>query len=670
MVTLGIIAASLQTSKRTAERRAAKERWPHEERQSIGGEYHLYHPSDLPPDVKTKVVSHLLRTGWAGVEKAERAPSSAQALQDWQRKTAEARASILKEVDRMASASSISHAIELFITLAERALLAAEIACLIPVANARSGKSGSRTVSRRSLYRWRKELLAGDAENLAPRKRAEREIPIWAPALLKIYRQPQKVSLAWALEKLTEHLTDTGVEAPSYYQAHRFLSRLSTVEKNRGRMGPRELKSLQPYVQRDVSDLDPLDVVEMDGHTFDSEVQHPSHGQPFKPELTHVLDVKTRVCLGWSASLKESSHAVMGALLNATQSFGVPAILYTDRGSGYNAMIVSNECIGVLGRIGTRHEQSLPYNSQARGIIERAHKSIWIRGAREMASYLGRDMDKEASGKVHKLTRRGELMLMTWEMFTRWCQKQVDDYNARPHRSLPKLRDKQTGRIRHQSPMEAYQEAIADGFRPLRMSEGEMREMFRPHREAVTHRGLVHLFGNTYFHEQLQHYGGEKVQVGYDIWDPRWVHVRDKDGRFICKAEFEGNKRAFFPVAVVEQAREDRAKAREKRIRLKLEEVEAERMGPALEHEPSTPLTVEEIELAEAKFAEFEPVAALPSPAPAGGRPMFRDDAEWIAWLLANPQEITTYDRDNFERLKAFPSFHLMHGDVELPRQL
>ena len=67
--------------------------------------------------------------------------------------------------------------------------------------------------------------------------------------------------------------------------------------------------------------------------------------------------------------------------------------------------MISGPGTGLLSRLGTTLTHSLPYNSQARGIIERAHQSIWVRAAKELPTYIGKDMDAEASNKVHKLTQ-------------------------------------------------------------------------------------------------------------------------------------------------------------------------------------------------------------------------------------------------------------------------
>src|SRR5690606_2895464 len=121
--------------------------------------------------------------------------------------------------------------------------------------------------------------------------------------------------------------------------------------------------------------------------------------------ITTVLDIATRRAVGWSAGLAESTWAVLDALRHACLTGGIPAIFYVDNGSGYKNAAMSAEATGFLARIQSTLTHSLPYNSQARGIEERSHKSIWVRGAKELPTYMGQDMDREAKQKAYKITR-------------------------------------------------------------------------------------------------------------------------------------------------------------------------------------------------------------------------------------------------------------------------
>lgn len=584
-------------------------------------------------------------------------------LKDHQRQRMEARLALLQELDRIAESAGLNRAIAAMIDLAAAGQLPAHLQELVPVANARAGESGYRTLSRRTLLRWRAERPKGAAA-LAPRDVRESKIPAWSRALLQVYARPQKPSLAAALEMIGEQLP-AGVAAPSYPQARRFLEKMSVVDRNRGRMGPRELKSLRGFTRRDLTDIEPLDLALMDGHSFDAEVAHPAHGHAFRPEITSIIDAKTRKLIGWSIALAESQHAVMDALRHAATSHGASAILYVDRGSGYEGQIMSAPAIGLLARIGTRHETSLPYNSQARGLIERLHQTIWVRAAKQLPTFMGADMDPEARKKVFKLTRSdlGRPYLMPWAEFLGWVERQVAAYNARPHSGLPLIADPVTGRRRAQSPDDAWNAWLASGGEPHPISEAEAVDLFRPMKEVTARRGEVMIHGNRYFARDLEHYTGERVAVAYDIHDPSRVWVRDREGRLICEAQLDGNRRDFFPKSVVEQAREQRAIGRRRRLAIHLQEVQAELAGPALEV-TSTPLDPETERLAAEQLLKLAPPPAN-DPAPPGdpeARPTFDTDEKFAEWCLAYPDRMTEGDRSYFDEITRSPSFRLLIG--------
>lgn len=577
-------------------------------------------------------------------------PAPAQ-LKDWQRQVAGARKSLLAEVKRIGESVGTESAIQTMVRLAAEGGLPEHLQRLVPIANAKAGGEGKRTLSRRSLYRWLGDAKAGFAA-LAPRDVEKLVIPPWAPALMRLRQCPQGVHLSWCMDNLKGELPP-GIEKPSYSAARRFIDKLGNVERERGRLLPRELKAIRPFIRRDTSHMLPGDCYTADGHTFDAEVAHPAHGKPFRPELTGVLDVATRKCVGWSAGLAESTWAVVDAMRHAVETCGIPALLYVDNGSGYKNACQAEEVIGFADRVGYTMVHSLPYNSQARGIIERAHQTIWVRAAKELPTYMGADMDREAKQKVFKLTRKhiaavgNSPLLMPWPDFLRFCQDKIDAYNARPHRALPKIRDDATGKLRHMSPNEAWDAAIANGWEPVMPAAHERDDLFRPYTLKKVIRGEIRLFGNLYFSALLEEHHGDQVQVGYDIHDASRVWVRDMEGRLICIAEFEGNKRAHHPQSVINQAAEKRAQTRERRLEIHLQEVRDELAAPLLiEHQAAVtvPLVIPAERDVSSQNNDADTqinVVSLPS---AETRPLFGTDPDKYRWLMAHKAAWTADD--------------------------
>lgn len=69
------------------------------------------------------------------------------------------------------------------------------------------------------------------------------------------------------------------------------------------------------------------------------------------------------------------------------------------------------------------------------------------------------------------------------------------------------------------------------------------------------------------------------MRVGYDFQDPRAVRVREIDGRLVCFAGFEANKRRYVPRSIKEMIAEKREADWLKRLEEKADEIRLERLG-------------------------------------------------------------------------------------------
>lgn len=438
--------------------------------------------------------------------------------------------------------------------------------------------------SERSLLRFVESANKG---SIMPKKReADMSVPVWAASFLSYYQKPEKPTVEHAYQLFVE--ANAALDMPSIHQVRRFLKKIGNVSLQTGRMGDRDLKNLKPFVRRTFDVLLPSDVYSADGHKFDAEVQHPLHGRPFRPEITTVIDIATRRAVGWSVGLNESALAVLDALRHAVETCGIAAIFYVDNGSGYVNQMMQDQATGILARLGTEMVHSLPYNSQARGVIERFHQTL-IKAAKEITGYMGADMDREAKHNVFKLSRKalkattkGEVAmmpLMGWSHFIEFLNSKFEAYNNKPHRSLPKMIDPLTGRKRHQSPNEAWALAESKGFAPHHISKQESIALFRPQVMRTVRRAEIELFGQRYFNDALTEFNGEQLAVSYDIHDPQKVWIYNEDGRLICDADLDANTAPYMPKSFVQQAQEKRTAGREKRLLNGLSEIHAERDG-------------------------------------------------------------------------------------------
>lgn len=583
------------------EYRAKKEKWTFTEEKSIGRNgftRKFLIPNDLLSSIqkysKSKDPLQLTITSPNISPFEDRKHQAANELMDWQVETAENRLFVVRYVQqKVKGGEKKTKVIETMIAEADSGTLLPEILEAILKANAKAGDK--RTVSRRSVFDWIKAV--DDAEQhkinvlsvLAPKARAVADIPAWATALLKLWGQPQKPTLAACMELLPSYL-DSNIATPSYAQAYRFLNeKMGNVDVQKGRMGNREIKNIKGFVRRNTESLLPADIYTADGHCFDAEVAHPIHGKPFRPEITAILDVASRRIVGWSIDLSENKWAVLDAIRMAATECGIPAMFYVDNGSGYKNAVLTGNGKGILNRLNVTVSHALPYNSQAKGLIERSHRTLWVKAAKQLPTYIGKDMDAEASNKVHKLTRSDVIKfgqstaLMNFADFVIFARKVVADYNNKPHSSLKRMTDPDTMKSRCMTPLEMWNSTLDMEFDCVDNWDNE--NFFRPVVERKVLRCEINLFNNRYFHKDLEQYHDEYVQVGYDIHSAEKITVRDMDGRLICIAIWNANKRDYFPKPVIEQAREQRAQGRLRRLAVKQAEV-VEELNPqqVIEH--------------------------------------------------------------------------------------
>ncbi|SIS88349.1 Mu transposase C-terminal domain-containing protein [Neptunomonas antarctica] len=568
----------LPSTERGINKLAEREGWESQKRAfGKGYEYHISNLSiDARKALETQAIEQLLPTVTTSNVVVT---ANDTGLTHRQREATDARTTIVRTIESM-NAQGITKEAAMTTLLSQAAMGALEgsspvLDKALRMAKDPRGRGDSAYPSARTLKRW----LSPNTKTLAPKGKRELVIPDWAITFMACYQLPEKPTVEHAYRTFAKQWPNN---TPSIHSVRRLLKKVGNVSRERGRMGPREIKNLMPFIRRTFEDLVPADIYTADGHTFDAEVSHPRHGRPFRPEITTFIDIATRRAVGYSVDLAESGIAVLDALIDScTQA--VPAMLYVDNGSGYCNALLKDESLGVLARLGTDIRHSLPYNSQARGVIERVHQTLWIDGAKSIAGYIGKDMDRQAAQLQHKLSRKalkesGKTHLLGWDNFIEFCEDRMDFYNNKPHSSLPKITDS-AGKRRTMTPNESWISHESNGWIAHLLTQDQATDVFRPRMTRKVLRGEIRLLNNRYFSRDLEEFHGDSVQIAFDFRDAQFIWVYDQDGRLICKAEWNANNAHYMPMSYVMQAREKRADARIKRVEVKIDEIEAERRG-------------------------------------------------------------------------------------------
>lgn len=619
--------------------KAASKSWPYRSRLDRGGgrEYPL---SCLPTETRDALAEQLV--GAQPVAEvstctaiATTTAQDAAALTDWQRKCAEARAALVAETRRIGGAVGVKRAIETMVKLARAGELPEHLQDAVSAANARAGEA--RTLSRGSLFRWLALADEGFAA-LAPKAPGMR----WLlrddeAAALALYRQPNKPALAWCVRQVIKQRG--GDYGSLEHRCRRALKKLPNAIFYPGRNTAAALRALQPFRRREFLSLNPNDVWVGDGHGAKLKVAHPITGNPFVPEVTAILDVHCRYCVGWSVALSENCLAVSDALRHGVTNHGAPLIYYSDNGGGQKNKMFDAPITGTLGALGIHHEAGRPGNPQGRGVIERFWQTVLISLAKCFPTYQGRGADrdtlKRVTGEITKQLRaakKSEIIalpakLPTWSRFIEALDASIAEYNqAHRHSSLPKLDGTQ-----HATPADFRATRIAETGVELHKPEGaELATLFMPAIVRKAARGEVKLFNGIYFHKDLMLVDGEQVQVCYDIHDASRVWVKTLSGELIAEAVLNGNRDGYMPQPLIERLREQRAGRRLALLQSKADEVRAELAGGA-------PIEVLQPVEIEAPAAEQNVVALQADP---DAPPRGLNDLDLYRWMLDNPDKV------------------------------
>lgn len=602
-----------------------RESWPSQKRAGRGGgrEYPI---AALPAETRAYLDNQHLDTQAAATLPAVHKPAQAPAIVEpaplpaltsltgRQVAVMDARIWFIRLIEQRAAGQSITGVMA---AISGR-VAAGEMPYAAMAATANDRKRKERGVKARSIMRWWSVWLASGRkpEALAPndgevrRVRKETElvafardfgthrdsgllpatVPAWLPYFLINYRKPQHPSIADAMRDMRRTMP-AGIAMPSYSQVSRIAQKIPAVYIEKGRKTGAELKAIMGFNRRVWSDYHPFTVGQVDGHSFKAYVAHPVTGAHFHPEVCAIIDMTTKILTGYSAGLAESSRTVADAFrhsctVSETKPVGgIFSIIEADLGAGNKARVNADRDIGLFARLGT--QLSFPEvagNPQGHGGIERSNQSIWIRAAKELPTYTGKDMDRvtrkriytrlerdlkatEKAGELGKVEKTSKLLL-SWREFLAALEIWVAEYNNTPHSALPKITDPITGRRRHRTPHEELAHRINQGWDPKSVQlEGDMLgHLYMPHERIKITRCEFRLHGNLYHAYDLQTHHDEEMIAAYDIHDANHVWVLNQGEQLICKATWNGNNIHGVPTSKMEQADFERM---DRRIKLK-----------------------------------------------------------------------------------------------------
>lgn len=401
-------------------------------------------------------------------------------------------------------------------------------------------------VSQATVWNWLK-LVEGIAPGdrlpaLAPRRKgggveAEIDAKIWE-AFRSDYLRPSKPTLALCYERAAALAKSRGLSVPSERSFRRKLEReMDPAIIELARKGVEFIRRATPSERRTVDHMRPLQMVNIDGHTFDVFVKL-DDGTITRPVMVAIQDIYSRKLLAWRIGLSENAGIVRLAFADLFRNHGIPDCCLFDNGrafagkwitggakSRFRFKIKEDEPVGLMRSLGIEIKWATPYRGQSKP-IERTFRDLCDSVARHPAvegAYTGNNpLAKPENYKSRAIPI---------EEFVAHVAEQIAFHNARKGRT--------GGACKGQSFDDVWAEAYART--PIRKATAEQLRMALLTGEQVTCRrqdGVISLFGNRYWHEELMRHRGEKLTVRFDPDNLHGeIYVYDQKGRFMVAAQ-------------------------------------------------------------------------------------------------------------------------------------
>ena len=448
-------------------------------------------------------------------------------------------------------------------------------------------------ISKRTLYRYEKAYL--EAMAWASKMGQEDRCSYDYFGVLALCRKPKETGLfpsismevktlienIWfdknfasnqpTIEMLYERVSMTAEKNfwryPSYQTVARYIHYLMEDCKTKNayfllQNGMREYRNKVMHKgKRDLSQLQVMEMVQGDEHTFDCWVSYKNPNgkiSAIKPKLVGWIDMRSRVILGDIMCKDANAEILKQSILKmvygdpGSDVHGVPHYILIDNGKDYTSermtgrkrnvrrseeidpcMEIDAETKGFYRSIGIEDDfRALPYSGWVKAQIERFFGTVCSKFTKWMDSYVGTLTGSKTSAKIKKdvkgMLERGELLSLD-EFYALWNHWLNEKYMNKPHRGLKEQGEEYTTPYGCFQNAERYEKAA-----PPRSYAAML--LMKSEDARVTNQG-IRRFGTIYYSHELCNYINEKVAIRYDSSDLTRIYVYDRNGKQICEAE-------------------------------------------------------------------------------------------------------------------------------------
>jgi putative transposase len=420
-----------------------------------------------------------------------------------------------------------------------------------------------KNLSAATLERWTRAYQDGGLLSLAPKNKGrQRQSRGWEARAAALFASGQHRYYATVALMLQQE----GWDEASEHLVRRYLQSLpsNAAETSPKRLGAHyHRQNVRPHVVRDSNVLPVGFVYTGDGHCCDQYVAHPVTGEPFRPELTPWIDVRSHKVVSWWASEAESAQTTLFSLSQALIGEDhAPAFVHTDPGSGFKALLITDEVTGFLARFSIQAMFALPGNARGKGLVEGWFRWYEERCGKRFDTYCGKDRTDDALRRLKVRIARGELQLPTWSQWLAAVREYVRAYNAAPQDSLDGKSPDELWAQLERVPLETPAAAVV-----------------RPRETRTVRRWGVSLHNRLYRCAELQAFETREVIVEYCLQDDGRVWIHDLKGRYVAEALLV-EKTPWLPASRIEEAQQKRKAGQLERLQARMDEVDARARAP------------------------------------------------------------------------------------------
>lgn len=371
---------------------------------------------------------------------------------------------------------------------------------------------------------------------------AKADIPDEAWDLYKgLYLTQSKPTHAACLRRLERKAAEMGWSLPSAKTLQRRLDdEIPPSVQTLFRCGPEALNHAFPHLQRDRSSISPMQILNLDGHTWDVRVAWPD-GTISRPLSLAVQDIASGKILAIRHDMTLNHHLVRLALGDTFRDFGLCETLLMDNGRENAAAAISGgqhrlrwgktpeeEPAGLLKTLGIKALFATPYWGQAKP-IERAFRNFAhdiAKGPEFVGAYTG-----------HNTTSKPEnygARAVPYAEFAHIVARELAFYND------------QTGRrgagMNGRSFNQVYEAGMA-GRAPRMLTPEQLRLCMLASKPVSMDpkSGAVTVEGHRYWSPALADLKRQRVTVRFDPEQMALpAYVYSLDGRLLAQAERQG----------------------------------------------------------------------------------------------------------------------------------